>query len=309
MPDGRLRHPSVSTKAAASAVAATALFVAVGGQAPSRQNAGHEVKRHVLSARPGPDNTGVPPGTLLTRFDGDLVITTPGATFDALDIHGFVRVKAHGVTITRSIVRGGTATTNTGLVTNYDTSATGFLLEDSELVPAHPSVWIDGIKGAHFTLRRVDVHGTTDAVKVQGDDVTVEQSWLHDTVHRSVDPSQEGGPTHNDAVQVLGGAHIRILDSTLEGGSNAAVQVTQTVAATTDLDISGNWIDGGGCSINLSNKGRPSMRGIRVAGNTFGAHQQYAGCALLATPSTELEQHGNAWSITRLPVSPRWMSE
>ena len=245
--------------------------------------------------RPGPSNTGVPWGTRLTPYYGNLTITTPGATYDALDIHGFVSIQAPNVRITRSIIRGGVATGNIGLVTNYDTSATGFLLEDSELVPEHPSVWIDGIKGGNFTIRRVDSWGTTDNVKIHGNNVTVDSSWLHGTVYQNGDPNQGGGYTHNDAVQILGGRNLRIVNSTLEQGHNSAVQVTQDVALTTDTVISRNWLDGGGCTVNLSNKGQSWMSGITVNDNRFGRHQQFGGCAMIVTRSTSLNHWNNVW--------------
>jgi len=247
-----------------------------------------------VAGRPGPTNTGVPAGTKLTPHYGNLTITTAGTTLDAMDIHGFVTIKAPNVKITRSIVRGGVATNNVGLITNYDVNGS-VVVEDSELVPAFPSVWIDGIKGRNFTIRRVNSHGTNDNVKVHGDNVVVDSSWLHGTVWRSQDPNLGNTPTHNDAVQVLGGRNIRILNSTLEQADNAGIQVTQDFSATTDLEIRGNWIDGGGCSINLAHKKLSSMSGITVTGNRFGRNQRLDDCAIIATQSTRLTHSGNVW--------------
>ncbi len=65
----------------------------------------------VLSGdQPGPSNTGVPAGTALTVMNGDLTITTAGATYSNLDIHGYVVIKAPNVTVKNSIIRGGTGT-------------------------------------------------------------------------------------------------------------------------------------------------------------------------------------------------------
>src|SRR5471032_2131868 len=64
----------------------------------------------VLSGdQPGPGNTGVPAGTALKVMDGNLTITTAGATYSGLDIHGFVSVQAPDVTIKDSVIRGGVA--------------------------------------------------------------------------------------------------------------------------------------------------------------------------------------------------------
>jgi hypothetical protein len=253
------------------------------------------------TGRPGPTNTGVPVGTKLTPHYGNLTITTAGTTLDAMDIHGFVTITAPNVKITRSIIRGGRATNNIGLITNYDPTAS-VVVEDSELVPEFPSVWIDGIKGGNFTIRRVNSHGTVDNVKVHGDNVTVDSSWLHDSSYFLQDPNQGYTPTHNDAVQVLGGKNLRILRSTLEEAHNAGIQVTQDYSATTDLEIRDNWIDGGGCSINLAHKKLTSMSGITVTGNRFGRGQRLTGCAIMATQGTSLSHSGNVWDDTSQAV-------
>ncbi|MDT0994055.1 hypothetical protein, partial [Pseudomonas aeruginosa] len=49
-------------------------------------------------------STGVPAGTALKGITGDLVVTTPGQVVDAVDVRGFIKVKAPNVTIKRSIV-------------------------------------------------------------------------------------------------------------------------------------------------------------------------------------------------------------
>lgn len=255
--------------------------------------------------RPGPGTTGVPAGTVLTPYYGNLTITTPGATYDRLDIHGFVTVKAPNVRITRSIVRGGVATGNLGLVTNTTPSATGFVISDSELVPEHPSVWLDALEGSNYTAIRVNAHGTVDTAKIYGDNVRIEASWLHDTQYYASDPNQGGGPTHNDGVQVLGGSHIRIVGNTITGSSNTALMVTQDYSATTDLVFSRNYADGGWCTVNLNHKPRASMGVITMAGNRFGPHDTFGNCAVIATRATTLQATGNVWDATGLPVAVR----
>lgn len=253
--------------------------------------------------RPGPGNTGVPDGLRLTRHGGDLVITKDGARYDRLDVHGFVIVRADDVRITRSRVRGRRATGSIGLVTNY--AGARLVVEDSTLAPQSPSVHIDGLKGSHFTARRVDVHSTTDNVKVHGNDVRVESSWLHDAAHWDDDPHQGGRPSHNDGVQVLGGKNIRIVRNTITGANNAALQVTQDYSATRDLHFTGNWADGGGCTVNLAHKPKSSMSGITVNGNRFGRNTRFEDCAILTTRRTELQAEGNVWQDDGRPVRIR----
>jgi hypothetical protein len=260
-----------------------------------------------VPGEPGQSNTGVPAGTRLTQHNGDLIISTPGATYDALDIHGFVFIQAPNVTITRSIIRGGVATSgNVGLVTDTNTAGTNFVLADSELVPEYPSVYLDGIKGANYTLLRVDIHGTVDSAKVFGNDANIQNSWLHDEVYYAHDPNQGGGFTHNDGVQVLSGTNINIQGNTIEGAHNAALQVTQGHGVVSDLTFDGNWADGGGCSVNINNSPLGYMQDIFVTDNRFGHATRNPNCPIVATTDTiDLTATGNVYDDTGLPAPVR----
>jgi hypothetical protein len=247
----------------------------------------------------------VPAGTSLRRIDGDLVITQAGARYDAVDVHGFVVVKAPDVRITRSVIRGRRTDRNTGLVVNTDPRATNFVLEDSELVPEFPSVHLNGVKGANYTLRRVEARGTVDIAEVYGDNVTITRSWLHSTDYYASDPNQRGGPSHNDGVQVQGGRNIRIVGNTITGASNAALMITQNVAPVTDLVFEGNWVDGGACSVNANAAPRSSMSGLRVNNNRFGRGTRIYDCSVLSSRTTQIEAEGNVWDADGSPVRIR----
>jgi hypothetical protein len=255
--------------------------------------------------RPGPGNTGVPAGTNLTRHDGDLVITKPGAVYDALDIHGFVIVKAPDVTIRRSIIRGGQTTRNTGLVMVTDANARNFVLHDSELVPEFPSVHLNAIKGWNYTMRRVNAHGTVDIAEIYGDNVRIEGSWLHDNTPYANDPNQRGGPSHDDGIQVESGHHITIVGNTITGAHNASLMVTQDVGEVGDLNFSGNWVDGGACAVNANAKPLPSMSGLTINGNRFGRNTRIPDCSVLSSTTTTIVAESNVWDDTGLAVRIR----
>ena len=227
-------------------------------------------------------------------MNGDLNITTAGATYSGLDIHGFVYVKAPNVTIENSIIRGGTPTTSVGLVNDLVATGTNFTLRDSELVPSTPNVYIDGIHGANYTAIRVNIHGTADGAKMFGDDSTIEESWIHDLQAFASDPYQGGGASHDDAVQVLGGHNLRIVNNTLSGGNNSAVQVTQTTGSVTNLTIDGNVVGGGACSVNLQDAPLTSMSGITVDNNVFTHTSQY-NCPITAYAGTTFSHLGDTW--------------
>jgi hypothetical protein len=252
--------------------------------------------------QPGPGNTGVPAGTQLKVHQGNLVIDTPGATYDSLDIRGFVDVRAANVKITKSIIRGGVATGNRGVVNVTNAGVKNFVLEDSEVRPDKPSVLLDGVLGGNFTLRRVEVNGGVDTVKAFKSNVTIEASWLHGTQYFANDPNHNGGPTHNDGIQVQGGDKISIVGNRIEGASNAAIMVTQNSAATTNLAINRNWLDNGGCSVNIVPNHLASMSTVELKGNQFGNNTRVANCAVATTPAVSLNASGNMITGTSTPA-------
>ncbi len=256
----------------------------------------------VLSGdQPGPGNTGVPVGTVLTVVEGDLTITKAGATYSGLDIHGFVKVEAPDVTIKDSIVRGGVAPADIGLVNDTDNSATNFVIEDSELVPMDPSVQIDGIKGWNYTALRVNIHGTTDGAKMYGPNATIEDSYIHGLVTYAHDPDHGGGQSHNDGVQILSGSNLKIIGNTIEGGSNTALMVTQDHGTTSNVVFDNNWVSGGACTLNILPTPLASIGGISVDNNIF-TDDSTKHCPILDSPNTDLSVSGNVFAGTGLPV-------
>lgn len=254
---------------------------------------------------PSAATTGVPAGTKLTVHNGDLTITKPGTVIDALDIRGFVEIRAKNVTVRRSLIRGGAATGLRGVVQNNAPTATGFVLEDSEVRPAHPSVWLTGVKGANFTMRRVHVNGgVVDGVMVSGNQVRVESSYIHGLVSYADDPTHADG-SHNDGVQVVGGSDITVTGNTILAapGQNSVLQVTQDVGPTRRLTFSRNRVDGGTCSVKLTHQGGTSLGPVVVSGNRFGDGMSIPGCAILRTGATSLAESGNVWLDGGLPVA------
>lgn len=257
-------------------------------------------------AKPGPSNTGVPAGTTLKRVKGNVTIKRAGAIVDGLDIHGFLEIKAPNVTVRRSIIRGGKArNTNRALVKLINGSAGNFLIEDSTLVPSHPSVRMDAAKVAvPGTFRGVNISGTVDGLYVYTDNLTVKDSYFHDFRSYRNDPNQGGKPSHSDAIQIASGSGHRITHNTIVGASNAAVMITQDSGPTSNLWINDNWIDGGACSLSFGSRGA-YKRGMEANNNRFGRKQRNAGCAIISKPSvSDLAPSGNIWEDSGAPVVP-----
>ncbi len=250
---------------------------------------------------PNASNTGVPAGTTLTVYNGNLTITTAGATYSGLDIHGFVSVQAPNVTIKDSIIRGGVASGDIGLVQDVSNSATNFVIEDSELVPIDPSVQIDGIKGWNYTALRVNIHGTTDGAKMYGPNATIEDSYIHGLVTYAHDPDQGGNMSHNDGVQILSGTNLLAKGNTIVGGTNTALMVTQDHGAVGTLTFDNNWLSGGNCTINMTPKPLKSMGVMTVENNIF-TNDSALHCPILDTLTTNLVTSGNVYAGTGAAV-------
>ncbi|MDO9379185.1 MAG: PKD domain-containing protein [Nocardioidaceae bacterium] len=242
--------------------------------------------------KPSAATTGIPAGIKLARHDGDLVITKPGTVVDALDVHGFINVKAANVTIKRTRVRGGDVRTNTGLITNY--GYPGLVIEDSYIEPDVASVYQDGIKGWEYTARRVHVVGGVDSAKVQGDNVRIEDSLLENTTYFASDPYQGGGATHNDNVQIQKGRNIVIRGNTIRGSQNFAILGAASIGDTPNLVVAGNWVDDGHCTVKLEQFKSYDLTAT-VTNNRFGPNRKVKSCVLLATPTTNMTASGNVW--------------
>ena len=247
--------------------------------------------RPATSRRTG---VGVPAGLTLKRHNGNLAITKDGTVVDGLDIYGFVSVRASNVTIRNSRVRGtDPGTTNSALISAYGDHR-NLLIEDTTLRADHPSPYLNGLQGRNFTARRLDISQVVDTAMIFGDNATIEDSWLHGNTHFDPDPNQPDGKSHDDNIQIEGGTNIVIRNNTIEGSFNAAIMVTQNYARSSNIRISGNRISGGGCSINLSEKGKGPITGMTIENNVFGP-SRVDNCAVIAPPTSTPTMRANTY--------------
>ncbi|HEY7376282.1 MAG TPA: hypothetical protein VIF57_29235 [Polyangia bacterium] len=253
-----------------------------------------------IGTKPTAANTGVPAGVALTPVNGDVMVSQDGTTVDAQDIHGFLIIAASHVHVSRSIVRGRATTSNQGVI--RINSGSDIVIEDVEVAVASPSATVDGVWGENFIGRRLNIHGGVDGLKL-GSGSTLECSYVHDLSSFAVDPNQNGGPTHNDAIQILDGTGIHIVGNQLVAAmdQNAAIQVTQDFGAVGDLHMEQNWADGGGCTFNISHKGAASLADVHAIGNRFGRNS-FFDCPILKSTQTTLDSSGNVWDDDGTPV-------
>jgi hypothetical protein len=159
-----------------------------------------------LKTWPDAVTTGVPAGTSLRTVAGDYHTKEDGEIVDRLDITGRLYVDHDDVKVKCTRVR--RLTTNNG---------TGLQMWLSTLGDPRGAREGSALKWSHYTLRRVNIMGTTDGLKAEGD-VDVRDSYIHD-MFRTADSSQPSGITHNDGVQIGRGSNMVFKHNTFHAWS------------------------------------------------------------------------------------------
>jgi hypothetical protein len=167
---------------------------------------------------------------------------------------------------------------------------------------------IRGVIGQNFTLRRANVHTVIDQMVITGDNVTVEDSWLHGNLHYDQDPNYNNTPSHDDNVQISIGSNLKFLRNTMESSHSASLMVTQDRGAVRNLQFVGNYVGEGGCGLNLAEKKYGAMSGFVIKDNVFPRTQIHKGCAMIVDKPTIplLSIANNTWSDGKpVAITPR----
>jgi len=122
---------------------------------------------------PGPDNTGVPPGTTLTNYTGSCTISTANTIIDSKIVNCDLTINASGVTIRKSIINGS--------VESSSASNVSFVIEDSLIDGNDPWACINcGVGYRNFTVLRTEIIGTNRGAYCESN-CLIEDSWIHGT--------------------------------------------------------------------------------------------------------------------------------
>ncbi|KQV78006.1 hypothetical protein ASC64_04175 [Nocardioides sp. Root122] len=244
----------------------------VEGSASAASSSGDESPDDDAPVFPGPDDTGVPPGTELEPYAGPctLVETVTLSGVDATGVCPAIVVQAPGVRIEDSRVPRVEST-----ATQVDPT---FSVEvvDSDVVAGE---WIGGaVWGTNITVRRTDVTGGQHSVHC-GSDCVVEDSWLHDQFN------PEGEAAHNNAFITNGGTDMVVRHNTLHctstlnatgGGCTADLSLFGDFEPVRDVLVENNLLKANGESISFCAYGGdapgkpfPEATGIVFRGNVF----------------------------------------
>jgi hypothetical protein len=235
-----------------------------------------------LCGFPDGTNTGVPAGTRLKR-SGSITVRTPGAIVDGRDVRGSITVLADDVTIRNSRITSGAF-----YPIHYGAEGyAGLVVEDTEIIGTSSDV-TSGIAFGGYTALRVNVHGTSDGLKVESGTV-VKDSFLHDLAI--------GSDTHNDGMQSTGGRGIAVVHNTVLApkGAVSCLMFGGENGAPSDILIDDNLLDGGNYTIYLDPHGEDRT----IVNNRFGRDAVYGTAKMNGSYSAG----GNLSDATAQPVA------
>lgn len=220
--------------------------------------------------RPDATNTG-PTDEAALKPSESIDVTQDGAVIEDVSVDGTITVNASNVTIRNFRVDAGSA--DFGISIGAD--CTNVTIEDGEITGST----IAGIYGPNFTARRLEIdHCGADGIKPWSN-VVVDSCYIH---HLGMDAG-----AHADGIQASGGDDITITNNNIdvpqhtEGGqtylSNSAVFLSTAFGPVGNVEIVGNWLDGGNYTIYSvdGGAGYGSPTGVRIQSNVFGPDATY----------------------------------
>jgi hypothetical protein len=144
---------------------------------------------------PAADVEGHVPAGELAVHEGNLTTTADGQHVEGVHITGRLVVNHRGVTATNFRARGVSVASGTNRSASVDLSWCS-VGDRAGALDAY-----DGVGVGNYRIRRCEVYGTVDLVKLSHGYAEVTESWLHDPVQWTSDPQQGGKPSHVDMFQ------------------------------------------------------------------------------------------------------------
>jgi hypothetical protein len=216
-----------------------------------------------MPAFPDATTTGVPAGVTLTP-SGSLVISTPGAVIEGLDIKGSVVIDAPNVTLKNCKVTDGGA--NVVLV---KPGITGAVIKNCEI--DNLSAGGQGIAGQGTFLGN-NIQNAADGIDVRGDNTVIQDNYIH---------SMRGtADSHLDGIQADGGfSNLIINHNTVinEQNQTSAVMLDNYWGPIDKVAITNNLLVGGGYTVYINEVAKGQAHGGPVTNVTFTNNQLRAG--------------------------------
>jgi len=236
---------------------------------------------------PGPANTGVDlsqcPNGLITNSGSAtriIRVTTANSVVECQRITGSLSIEAKNVTVRNvSINYDGGGANGTGVIkVQSGASAVIDRVETNGLNHTHACIWHQGVS---MSVNRMNCYGVNDGVfswadlgysATTGDNFVVANSYFHNLTENAANG-------HIDGYQTEGASHGVIEHNTylLTASANSAIAIWNSYRSSSDIDVTGNLITGGGFSVyaqdynpsETSPVGGASVTDIVFTNNTF----------------------------------------
>jgi hypothetical protein len=233
----------------------------------------------------------------LQKVVGDVTVTVPGSVIDGKYIEGCIAVKANNVTIKNTLVRTSRACVGgsgqaTGSAINTGGTATGLVIQDTEVDGLNANFDYTAIGPQGYTCIRCNVHG---AVKNfwAGSNVTIRESYVHH-------PSTRNGSIHGEPIMADSGNNITIDHSWVSavgaGYMTGAVQFLASWGPGTGLTINNTFLEGG-VGADLATDTRATN--VRITNNAFSNNNGYGGTSFVY--GFNRSGAGNVWTGNYVP--------
>ena len=204
---------------------------------------------------PDATTTGVPSDIVLKQ-SGSLVITTPGAVIEGLNITGSVIIDAPNVTLKNCIITDG----------GYDVvlikpGITGAVVQNCEI--SNQGAGGQGIAG-QGTFINNNIHDCADGIDVRGDNTVIQDNFIHNM--------RGTAGSHLDGIQADGGfSNLTIVHNTVinEQGQTSALMLDNYWGPINNVQIDNNLLIGGGYTVYLNEVANGQAGGGAVTNVTF----------------------------------------
>ncbi len=221
---------------------------------------------------PGPSNTGVLAGTVLSAYTGPSTISTANTVIDGKTM-GCIDVTAPGVVIRNSKVSCPSSRSGYAVFSrDGGFSGTPLLIEDSEIDCANTNGTALG--EALFTAIRVNIHGCENGGDLN-QNITIQDSYVHDLYNSAAahtDGFQMGGGHYVNGQVVAGALNVTFDHNTIFGiGADGSFGRTSAIISNrggdTNILIQNNLLAGGAFTLYCEQGAKGNN--YRVISNAF----------------------------------------
>lgn len=214
---------------------------------------GWQVPDSPLEGWPSVSNTGYLGDTNQLVAMSGTTLTTPNQIIENRIITDAIRPEANNITIRNCVINAGYY----GVFANTADGA-GLIVEDCTIIGgSNCGVLIDGPQ--NVTIRRCNLSGGADGMKIGGNSVTVQDCYIHDLHHEEGD--------HNDGIQVSGGTNLQFIHNWIESIDTSCIGMFDNISGTyVGTVVRGNHLSGSGYPLYA---GGAKSTGMIVEDNEF----------------------------------------